>query len=190
MKRKSRKFRRKKDRIQIRKNWHLSASSSLAIKKRFARIWVKEKRFTRYRYDVETCTDGSTIYLTRPTRTSGVDFQVRVEGFESSKSKSDRPSHADIVRDLKHKIRTNPRLKAMLFAALCDVYGCRNPAYSIRRYPKLSRIKAGLPIDKILRIIKWLFIEQDMAYWLGTGRNMLMSHLEKKVFGFKFPDYD
>lgn len=162
----------------------------LEIKKSFADLWIKEKRFRRYRYNVETCDDGSIIYLTRPTRTSGVDFQVRVEGYKSRKSKSERPSHADVVRDLKRKLKAKPGLNEDLFAAISDVFDCVHPSDSIRRHPKVRRLIRGLPIDKILRIIKWLFIEQDITYWLGTGRNMFMSHLERKVFGLKLPDYE
>jgi hypothetical protein len=34
-------------------------------------------------------------------------------------------------------------------------------------------------------IIKWLFIEQDVTYWLQTGRDMLMAAIESRVFALK-----
>jgi hypothetical protein len=190
MKRKSEVFPPKKDRKQTKKNWHLKVCDGLEIKQSFADLWIKEKRFRRYRYNVETCDDGSTIYLTRPTRTSGVDFQVRVEGFQSRKSNSDRPSHADLVHDLRRKLEAKPRLKEDLFAAVSDIYDCVDPSEAIRRHRDVRRLTKGLPIDKVLRIIRWLFIEQDVTYWLGTGRNMFMLHLEQKVFGLKIPEYE
>jgi hypothetical protein len=49
----------------------------------------------------------------------------------------------------------------------------------------LASISIGLPIDELLHIIKWLFIEQDLTYWLQTGRDMLMAKIESEVFGIK-----
>jgi hypothetical protein len=122
----------------------------------------------------------------RPTRSHGLDFEVRVEGFESAtrESKSERPSHEDVFHDLKSKTKARRDLEDDLFSAICDVYDCKEPKEIIVQRPGLRNLTAGLPIDKILRIIKWLFIEQDMTYWLGTGRNMLMCGIEN-AFGLK-----
>lgn len=30
----------------------------------------------------------------------------------------------------------------------------------------------GLPVEHILKVIKWLFIAQDIRYWNYSGRNM------------------
>ena len=40
----------------------------------------------------------------------------------------------------------------------------------------------GWPVDQLLYIIKWLMVEQDVTYWLQTGRDMLMSAIETDVF--------
>ena len=32
--------------------------------------------------------------------------------------------------------------------------------------------ETGLPVDHIVKAIKWLFIEQDIRYWNYSGRNM------------------
>jgi len=37
----------------------------------------------------------------------------------------------------------------------------------------------------MLWIIKWLFIEQDLTYWLQAGRDILMAAIESDVFGLK-----
>jgi hypothetical protein len=183
--RKSLEFPPKKDRRKITRSWSLKLRSRLVAKRKFAKLWVKEKGFRRYRYNVEKCTDGSIVYLTRPTRNAGVDFQVCVEGFRSRKSGSNRPSHPDVVLDLRRKLRAKPRLKKELFYAISDVFECVEPSRAIRRHPRILKLAVGLPIDKVLRVIKWLFIEQDVAYWLGTGRNMLMHEIEKRVFKIK-----
>jgi hypothetical protein len=33
--------------------------------------------------------------------------------------------------------------------------------------------KKGLPVDALLKILKWLFVEQDVTYWNWDGRTML-----------------
>lgn len=164
----------------------ISAADRHSQKKAFSEIWLRESTYYKYRYNVETCDDGTQIYLMRPTRSHGLDFEVRVKGFKSTtrKSKSERPSHDDVAHDLKSKLRTRPDLREELFASICDVYDCKDPKEIVTQRPRVTELTAGLPIDQILRIIKWLFIEQDMTYWLGTGRNMLMCGIEN-IFGLK-----
>lgn len=96
---------------------------------------------------------------------------------------SEMPSHPDVIGDLKKKVDSYPKLSEELFAAISDIYDCVDPKDVLLKHPEIKKIKAGLPVDTILRIIKWLFIEQDLTYWLYSGRNMLMSAIEHKVFG-------
>ena len=50
--------------------------------------------------------------------------------------------------------------------------------------------KTGLPVDHIVKVIKWLFIEQDITYWNTSGRSMLMNHLlEQDLALVKIQDY-
>lgn len=140
---------------------------------------------------METCADGKWVYLTRPTfLNKGFDFQINVEDFgrerrRKRKNATDRPSHDDIFRDLRRKIRSHPRVKEELFRAISDVYDCKDTDRILRRRPLLRTIREGLPVDKALRIIKWFFVEQDLTYWNGTGRNMFMCAIENKVFGMR-----
>lgn len=99
------------------------------------------------------------------------------------------PSHPDVVSDLRKKRKKFPRLAEDLFQSICDVYDCMEIPQVLRRYPRLKRIRAGLDVDKTLRIIKWLFIEQDLTYWLGRGRNMFMAAIESKVFKIKVREH-
>jgi hypothetical protein len=180
--------------LQFSKKWKpltrlpgsISAKDRISQKQEFAQVLRQESTYHKYLYVVETCNDGARILLSRPTRSHGLDFEVRVEGFKSvtRKSKSNRPSHKDLTHDLRSKVRARPDLKDELFAAICDIYDCAEPQEILTNHPRLLELTAGLPVDKILRIIKWLFIEQDMTYWLGTGRNMFMCSIER-AFGLK-----
>ncbi|MHB8502911.1 MAG: DNA adenine methylase [Candidatus Acidiferrales bacterium] len=194
MKRKSRQFPKKKQKFAL--DWALKASDRSSQRRALARKWLREGQYSSYRYFVETCRDGTRVYLRRPTfLNKGFDFQVNVEGFRSKTRKAkgvtkEMPSHPDVFRDLRGKVRAHPKLKKELYAAVCAVYDCNEIDKILSRRRKLLKIEKGLPVDKTLRIIKWLFIEQDLTYWLGTGRNMLMSAIEKKVFKIQAELYE
>jgi hypothetical protein len=97
------------------------------------------------------------------------------------------PSHEDVVHDLLRKVRKHPKLSETLYKAVSEIYDCVEPAEVLERHGALREIREGLPLDGLLRIVKWLFIEQDLTYWLHTGRNMLMSPIEEGVFGIEAP---
>jgi hypothetical protein len=184
--RKSNKFPKDKRKAVI--DWILQSTDRGGQRRALAEKWLEEDPYTDYRYYVETCDDGKRVYLLRPTwLNKGFDFQVNLEGFSSElrNKSSEMPSHGDVISDLKKKVASYPKLSEELFAAISDIYDCVEPKNALLKHPEIKKIKAGLPVDTILRIIKWLFIEQDLTYWLYTGRNMLMSAIEVQVFNLK-----
>lgn len=189
MRRKSQRFPRNRRKVVI--DWLVKISDRSGQRRVLAEKWLQEGQYTDYRYNVETCKDGTKVYLLRPTwLNKGFDFQVNVEGFKSKTRTargvtSEMPSHKDVIDDLQRKVRARPALKKELFTALSDIYDCFEPNDVIKKHSSLRGIRAGLPIDKLLKIIKWLFIEQDLTYWLQTGRNMLMCSIENEVFALK-----
>jgi hypothetical protein len=92
------------------------------------------------------------------------------------------PSHGDVIHDLQSKIIGRPKDAQVLFEAVAAVYDSVEPAEILRKSPHLEALKNGWPIDQSLYAIKWLFIEQDVTYWLQTGRDMFMSAIESQVF--------
>lgn len=194
MKRKSQSFPRMKPEFVL--DWVLKASDRSAQRRALAEKWLDEGTYSKYKYFVETCEDGKRVYLLRPTfLNKGFDFQVNVEGFRSVTRTAkggtrEMPSHEDVLHDLRLKLKSNPKLRDELFSAVCDVYDCAEPDEILVKRPTLKKCHAGLPLDKTLRTIKWLFIEQDLTYWLGSGRNMFMSAIEAEVFGIKSGIHD
>ncbi len=186
MKRKSQQFSKDKRKVVI--DWLVKASDRIAQRRALAEKWLEEGQYTDYRYNVEICRDGSKVYLLRPTwLNKGFDFQVNVEGFRSKirtakGGTKEMPSHIDVINDLQEKVGARPSLKEELFATVGDIYDCVEPDETLKNHSTLQGLNVGLPIDKLLKIIKWLFIEQDLTYWLQTGRDMLMSAIEEKVF--------
>jgi hypothetical protein len=171
--------------------WNLPNGSRAAMRTAFALKWLDESPYTNYRYNVERCTNGKRLYLLRPTwLNKGFDFQVNVEGFRSvtrtAKGQTkEMPSHTDVAYDLQLKLQVLPDLADSLFDAICNIYEGTEPNHSLDRDSTLASTSIGLPIDELLHIIKWLFIEQDLTYWLQTGRDMLMAKIESEVFGIK-----
>lgn len=195
MRRKSKQYPPKNKRPEIWTRFRLKEKKRAKQRRKLVLKWLREKPYSRYRYGVEKAHDGTPIYLARPTqKNKGFDFEVRVKGFKSPlrsrKRKTQRPSHADILHDLRLKLRERPRLRKKLFEAICRVYDGVEPTQALNRHRELRRISKGLPIDLTLRIIKWLFIEQDLTYWLGTGRDMFMNAIEREVFGMEAPLYE
>jgi hypothetical protein len=168
--------------------WVVDASTRAELRKQVAEKWLGEDEYTDYRYNVEQCDDGSRLYLLRPTfLNKGFDFMVKLEGFRSVTRNvkgltKEMPSHADVVDDITRKVAAHPEETAALYAAVADVYDCQSPAPVLKQYPQVAALTAGLSAQKLLVILKWLFIEQDITYWAWTGRNRLMSGIEREAF--------
>lgn len=168
--------------------WHVDAPNRSELRQVIVTKWLEEDENTNYRYNVERCDDGSRLYLLRPTfLNKGFDFMVKLEGFRSVTRDvkgltKEMPSHADVVDDIKRKLKAHPTRAAALHAAICNVFDCQPPAAVLTQHPDVAALTAGLPAPKLLLVLKWLFIEQDITYWLQTGRNMLMSGIEGEAF--------
>jgi len=191
MKRKSKVFPRERKKIVV--DWLLRAADASSQRRALAEKWLEEGQYADYRYNVERCDDGRRIYLLRPTwKNKGFDFQANVEGFRSKtrvpKGQTiEMPSHPDIIEDVRHKLESASRVASDLFEALSAVYDCDEPDEVMKRFPRLRKVDHGLAPDKLLKIMKWLFIEQDLTYWLHTGRNKLTSAIEEEAFGIHAP---
>lgn len=136
----------------------------------------KDAAASRYTYYVETLADGRRVYLRRPApKYVGFDFVVNVEdsNFAAPNKRARKaPSHQDIISDLEMKRSSNPAEYAKLYALIEKVYTCHDIADNELQLPVFS---AGLSTEAIVKILKWLFIEQDIRYWSYSGREMLWS---------------
>ena len=168
--------------------WTLTGADRRALRRGIAEKWSEENAHTNYRYNVEHCASGNRVYLLRPTwLNKGFDFQVNVEGLvkvvkPGKGATREMPSHGDVIHDLQSKVAKRPKEAKNLFEAVAAVYECAEPAEIFRQSPRLAAFKDGWPIDQSLYAVKWLFIEQDVTYWLQTGRDMFMSAIENQVF--------
>ncbi len=128
---------------------------------------------SRYIYYVETLNGGERVYLQRPANLhNGFDFLVCVENTNYAKDgtrKRNYPKHEDLGEDLLAKKASDPAMYSRLYVLLKKVYECHDVTEE-----EINSIQfdEGLPVDHILKTIKWLFIEQDIRYWNYSGRGM------------------
>ena len=133
----------------------------------------KDENASRYIYYVETLRSGDRVYLQRPAILhNGFDFLVRVENANYAlpgRRKRNCPRHVDFGADLQAKKEENSEMYRRLYRLLRRVFECEDVSDA-----EMDEIqfKTGLPVDHILKAIKWLFIEQDIRYWNYSGRNM------------------
>jgi len=135
---------------------------------------------SKYRYHVETLSDGKIIIVKRPAYLKGgFDFVVSLPEHNFSPANARRryePKHDDIIQDLVLKRAANPNGFAALFLILEDIYECRDVTDAqIAGLPRLP----GLTSDLIIKVLKWLFIEQDIRYWNYSGRGKLWESLPR-----------
>ncbi len=128
---------------------------------------------SKYIYYVETLSTGERVYLQRPANLhNGFDFLVCVENANYAmpgERKRNFPKHEDLSADLQAKKAENGEMYIRLYGLLRRVFECEDvPDDEMEKI----HFNTGLPVDHILKAIKWLFIEQDIRYWNYSGRYM------------------
>lgn len=132
---------------------------------------------SKYIYFVETLNSGQRVYLERPANLhNGFDFVVNVENeiFLTEKGlEKNYPAHHHILDDLELKKKESPQKYKELYKLINDIYNCEEITESTLKFD------SGYPVDLILKVIKWFFIEQDIRYWNYSGRAMFMDGVPK-----------
>ncbi|NLI59575.1 MAG: hypothetical protein GX387_13915 [Clostridium sp.] len=137
---------------------------------------------SRYQYNVEYFQQYG-IYLKRPTQLNkGFDFTVNTRGLWFKKNRRySNPSHQDIFDALKNCKSNFAENYKCIVEAITEIYHCRNVDFSTPMGPVFNDYDGQEhPIEIILLAIKWLFMEQDCAYWNYSGRAMLYLALQKE----------
>lgn len=142
------------------------------IRKKVINAFMEELPGDRYEYwyEVETLSDGRKIFLRRPTRRFDFDFKIEVEGM------SIKGTHGDIVNDLKDKRNENEEKFKLLMKAIDEVYNGKD-VNTVIEYFNLN-FKTGLSTELLLKLLKWMFILEDIYYWNYKGRKKLMDAIK------------
>ena len=135
---------------------------------------------SQYKYIVEELENGDKIYLKRPAPLNkGFDFEVHAENiqFKDKGSRKSMPSHENIINDLTSKKYEDSNKYRYIADIINKIYRCEEVLDE--EYKSVS-FKCGKSTECILKLIKWLFIEQDITYWNFSGRYMLYSKLKEE----------
>lgn len=136
---------------------------------------------SRYQYNVETYNEYG-IFLKRPTRLNkGFDFTVNIKNvfFKNLRIYSE-PSHRDVFNALEYCKNTYPDEYYNVKNAIECIYSCNNIDLNNINAYFIDFAQNIHPIQIILLAIKWLFLEQDCAYWNYSGRAMLFHELQER----------
>ena len=165
----------------------LQANNRADIRKELVTLLLQEQPGTgagvnasRYRYTVDTFNNYS-IVLNRPAGLNkGFDFTVNIQGMSFKKQRTySNPSHQDIIDVLQSVKSANPTQYQNVSLEIRNIYNCVCPnLQTVSGITFLDHTNTSRPIEIILLVIKWLFIEQDITYWNWSGRNMLFSSLQ------------
>ena len=165
--------------------FNLKAQNREEIRKELIGIFMSEKPGTgngnlasRYRYNVERFSNYE-IFLSRPTTLNkGFDFKVNVDTiYFEGKRKHKSPSHKNIFDSLNYCKEETSDNYIFISDAIKQIYECRDFDKSKIYGFFPDRNNELHPIQIILLALKWLFIEQDCAYWNYSGRRMLYEGL-------------
>ncbi|MBZ4642953.1 MAG: hypothetical protein PWQ25_2170 [Deferribacteres bacterium] len=136
--------------------------------------WAQENQGQKYRYFVETLSDGSRIYLERPGRLNkGCDFVIYAENKYLWNNGNDRPpDHNFVLNDLRNKKQLLSQAQWQAFLNGVNImYNCGTYLNALGQLGQLP-VGNGHNYELILKLTRWFFIEQDVTYWSGQGRAM------------------
>ncbi len=129
-----------------------------------------------FRYPVEKLPSNRPLFITRPGHKKNFDFKVEVTeemGLKEGK-------HEQVVLDLRMKKQRNPQEFEDFLRAVEEVYHCSENDID-RLLPRYSNLKGafdtGAEVEIILKILKWLFIMEDIVYWDVEGRAFLYNFM-------------
>ncbi len=106
------------------------------------------------------------------------DFKVKV----TPELGLGKGKHDDIASDLRDKKQENPQVFKKLIGAIEEIYsGSENDVDQVlTKYPDLqASFQTGAQVNVFLKILKWMFIMEDIVYWNYDGRAKLYNYLKE-----------
>jgi hypothetical protein len=138
--------------------------------------YKKKGKGIKFQYPVESLPKGEVLYIARPGHKKNFDFKVDVvwnHGFGEG-------SHKEIAMDLRRKRKKKPRTFAKLLGAVTQIYNCAENDVDalLKKYRGLKNsFRTGGAVETLLKVMKWLFIMEDIVYWDNEGRAFLFNFL-------------
>jgi len=133
----------------------------------------------KFRYPVENLSTSKQLFIFRPGGLNKWNFDFKVEVLEEFGL--GKGTHDEIILDLKNKKQENPQKFSVLLETITALYSCsENDVDRLLEKTDLQRgFQAGAKVDILLKIVKWMFIMEDIVYWNYQGRSMLYNALKE-----------
>jgi len=128
----------------------------------------------KFRYPVENLSTGEKLFIIRPAGLRKWNFDFKVEVLP--KFGLGRGTHKEIISDFMSKKQENPKKFHNLLKILTIIYKCSENDVDtlLKKYSNLQNLfKTGAKVDVLLKLVKWMFIMEDIVYWNYKGRSML-----------------
>jgi hypothetical protein len=121
-----------------------------------------------FRYPVEDLSNGEKLYIYRPGIKWNFDFKVEIP----ANCGLDEGRHDQIALILRKIKKEKKQEFNNLYKIISDLYHCSSNDVDdlLQRNPVSLK---SPPPDILLKVIKWLFIMEDIIYWHYEGRAFL-----------------
>lgn len=130
-----------------------------------------------FKYPVEELTSGENLYIIRPGKKWNFDFKVDVK----PDYMLEKATHDQIALILRHLKEKEDEEFYKLWHALTEIYDCTECDVSIILKKDTISISERPQLDILLKVIKWLFIMEDILYWHFEGRAFLYNSFSYSV---------
>jgi len=135
----------------------------------------KKGKGITFQYPVENLPDGP-LFIIRPGHKKNFDFKVDViANFGLGEG-----GHIEIAEDLRNKKRKNQKNFKNFKKAITEIYNCTENDVDLvlKKYSISNKsFRTGAKIEVLLKVVKWLFIMEDIVYWDNEGRAFLFNFL-------------
>jgi hypothetical protein len=127
-------------------------------------------------YEVEQLNNGNKIIIEKPGRKGPDDFRVYL--YNPNLNTRKKLTYDEIFSDIELKNKKEPEKTKALINGLNDVCKGKEPDNVI----KTRKIEntTSLPVDTLLKSLKWIWGQEDCNYKNGKGRWLSMDEINKK----------
>lgn len=168
-------------------SYQLTSTNRSAIRNEMIQLFLNEQPGTgkgslssKYHYNVDSFR-GTDIVIKRPAALNkGFDFTVNTNTFLFKKKRRYKnPSHQDVLDSLLYCKSNYPNSYSVVKNLLNSIYHCNQTTVPNTNIGFFMDYNNNLqPIQVVILITKWLFIEQDVTYWNWSGRKMFYDKLQ------------
>lgn len=130
--------------------------------------------------NIQLLPENNQLFIFRPggLRKWNFDFKVNVTPDLGLR----KGTHEEIALDLRNKKRENPRKFIKLLEAITEIYNCSENDVDqvLKKYPDMPALfQTGAKVEVFLKVLKWMFIMEDIVYWNYEGRAKLYNYLKE-----------